>query len=159
MHKMFDIFFVSQTWVVPFLLAMELISWHHWLRLLNSSKYKLNALPYVSRITSQSEELFLVAAMNFKSNNFVIEGGSQSLLPCDSAKINKMPSTGTDGQCMGIATMAHQIRVLQERYCCHDHIRGNSSSYPHCYGHALNLAVTDTLKQSKICRDAFDIAF
>ena len=26
--------------------------------------------------------------------------------------------------------------------------------YSHCYGHSLNLAVADTLKQSKICRDA-----
>ena len=28
----------------------------------------------------------------------------------------------------------------------------------HCYGHALNLAVGDTMKQSKVCRDALDIA-
>ena len=31
--------------------------------------------------------------------------------------------------------------------------------YTHCYGHALNLAVADTVKQSKICRDALDTAF
>ena len=31
--------------------------------------------------------------------------------------------------------------------------------YTHCYGHALSLAVTDTMKQSKICRDALDTAF
>ena len=31
--------------------------------------------------------------------------------------------------------------------------------YTHCYGHSLNLAVADTVKQSKICRDALDIAF
>ena len=29
----------------------------------------------------------------------------------------------------------------------------------HCYGHALNLAVADAIKQSKVCRDALDIAF
>ena len=29
----------------------------------------------------------------------------------------------------------------------------------HCYGHVLNLAVGDAIKQSKICRDALDIAF
>ena len=29
----------------------------------------------------------------------------------------------------------------------------------HCYGHALNLAVADTIKQSKVCSDALDIAF
>ena len=29
----------------------------------------------------------------------------------------------------------------------------------HCYDHALNLAVGDCIKQSKICRDALDVAF
>ena len=29
----------------------------------------------------------------------------------------------------------------------------------HCYGHALNLAVADTVKHSKVCRDALDTAF
>ena len=29
----------------------------------------------------------------------------------------------------------------------------------HFYGHSLNLAVADTVKQSKVCRDALDIAF
>ena len=31
--------------------------------------------------------------------------------------------------------------------------------YTHCYGHALNLAVLDTVKQSKVCKDALEIAF
>ena len=31
--------------------------------------------------------------------------------------------------------------------------------YMHCYGHALNLAIADTVKQSKVCRDALDTAF
>ena len=31
--------------------------------------------------------------------------------------------------------------------------------YTHCYVQALNLAVADTVKQSKICRDALDTAF
>ena len=31
--------------------------------------------------------------------------------------------------------------------------------YMHCYGHALNLAVADTVKQSKVCRDVLDTAF
>ena len=31
--------------------------------------------------------------------------------------------------------------------------------YMHCFGHALNLAVADTVKQSKDCRDALDTAF
>ena len=29
----------------------------------------------------------------------------------------------------------------------------------HCYGHVLNLAVGDAIKESKICRDALDTAF
>ena len=29
----------------------------------------------------------------------------------------------------------------------------------HCYGHALNLADGDCIKQSKMCRDALDVAF
>ena len=31
--------------------------------------------------------------------------------------------------------------------------------YTHCYGHALNLAVGDAIKQSKVCRDALETAF
>ena len=31
--------------------------------------------------------------------------------------------------------------------------------YTHCYGHALNLAVSDTVKQSNICKDALDVAY
>ena len=29
----------------------------------------------------------------------------------------------------------------------------------HCYGHALNMAVGDAIKQSKICRNALETAF
>ena len=31
--------------------------------------------------------------------------------------------------------------------------------YMHCFGHALNLAVADTLKQSRVCREALEIAY
>jgi len=31
--------------------------------------------------------------------------------------------------------------------------------YMHCYGHALNLAVGQTVKQSKICCKALEVAF
>ena len=31
--------------------------------------------------------------------------------------------------------------------------------YMHCYGHALNLAVGQTVKQSKICCEALEVAF
>lgn len=29
----------------------------------------------------------------------------------------------------------------------------------HCYGHALNLAIGDSMKQSKVCRNAMDTAY
>ena len=31
--------------------------------------------------------------------------------------------------------------------------------YTHCYGHALNLAVSNTIKQSQICNEALEVAF
>ena len=31
--------------------------------------------------------------------------------------------------------------------------------YTHCYAHALNLAIGDTIKRSKVCCDALDVAF
>ena len=31
--------------------------------------------------------------------------------------------------------------------------------FTHCYGHALNLAVGETMKQSKIMRDALDTTY
>ena len=31
--------------------------------------------------------------------------------------------------------------------------------YTHCYAHALNLAVADVIKRSRICRDSLDVAF
>ena len=31
--------------------------------------------------------------------------------------------------------------------------------YMHCFGHALSLAVADTLKQSRVCRKALEIAY
>ena len=34
----------------------------------------------------------------------------------------------------------------------------NRALYIHCFGHALNLAVADTVKQSKVCHDALDTA-
>ena len=34
-----------------------------------------------------------------------------------------------------------------------------SAVLTHCYGHALNLAVGDSMKQSKVCRDALDTAY
>ena len=31
--------------------------------------------------------------------------------------------------------------------------------YTHCYGHALNLAVGDTIKQLKLLQDALDVTY
>ena len=31
--------------------------------------------------------------------------------------------------------------------------------HTHCYCHALNLAIADTIRQSKVCHDALDVAF
>ena len=31
--------------------------------------------------------------------------------------------------------------------------------YTHCYAHALNLAIGETIKRSKVCCDALDVAF
>ena len=35
----------------------------------------------------------------------------------------------------------------------------NRAVLTHCYGHALNLAGGDAMKQSKVCKDALDVAF
>jgi len=35
----------------------------------------------------------------------------------------------------------------------------NRALYTHCYGHALNLAVSNTMKKSKVCKDALETAF
>jgi len=45
----------------------------------------------------------------------------------------------------GVAT---QLTVIEKR-----------ALFTHCYCHALNLAISDTIKQSKICRTALEVAF
>ena len=60
------------------------------------------------------------------------------------------------GQCYdGAASMAGQkegvatcIQQLEPR-----------AVYTHCYGHALNLAISDTVKQCKLMGNAFDIVY
>lgn len=60
------------------------------------------------------------------------------------------------GQCYdGAANMSgarHGVatKILEEE---------SRAVYTHCYAHSLNLAVADTVKKSKICRDALDTAF
>ena len=60
------------------------------------------------------------------------------------------------GQCYnGAASMAgHRVGVATQ-------IQQEESRavYTHCYGHALNLGVSDTVKQCKVIKSAFDIAY
>jgi hypothetical protein len=38
-------------------------------------------------------------------------------------------------------------------------IKEKHAIYTHCYGHALNLAVGNTMKQSKVCCEALELGF
>ena len=67
------------------------------------------------------------------------------------------------------------LRVAQYRGQCYDgasnvagskhgvaaqlHAEEPRALLTHCYGHALNLAVADTMKQSKVCHDALDTSY
>lgn len=60
------------------------------------------------------------------------------------------------GQCYdGAANMSGSKNGVAARLLAEE----KRALYTHCYGHALNLAVGTTLKQSKVCRDAMDVAF
>jgi hypothetical protein len=54
-------------------------------------------------------------------------------------------ASNMSGSRSGVAT-----RILNEE---------KRALYTHCYGHALNLAVSDTVKKSKVCKDALETAF
>ena len=53
------------------------------------------------------------------------------------------------GQCMSRSRNGVATQIIREK----------RTVYTHCYGHALNLAVGDTVKQSKVCREALETAF
>ena len=60
------------------------------------------------------------------------------------------------GQCNdGTSNMTESkigvAKQIQEKESC--------AVLTHCYGHALSLAISDTIKQSKLCRDSTDTAF
>ena len=60
------------------------------------------------------------------------------------------------GQCYdGASNMARSMRGVAAQLQAEEP-RALST---HCYGHALNLAIADAMKQSKVCRDALDTAF
>ncbi len=60
------------------------------------------------------------------------------------------------GQCYdGASTMRGIKSSVVARLCSEE----KRAVYSHCYGHALNLAVCTTTKQSTVCNDAIDVAF
>jgi len=60
------------------------------------------------------------------------------------------------GQCYdGASTMSGSKTGVVARLCSEE----KSAVCSHCYGHALNLAIGTTIKQSTVCSDAMDIAF
>ena len=64
--------------------------------------------------------------------------------------------TDCRGQCYdGASNMSGSRRGVAAQICGDE----KKALYTHCYGHALNLAVSDTIKQSKVCRDALDTVY
>ena len=67
-----------------------------------------------------------------------------------------LPLSNCRGQCYDGASnmsgakggVAAQLTAIESR-----------ALYTHCYCHALNLAIADTIKQSKVCRNALETAF
>ena len=71
---------------------------------------------------------------------------------CRCVRIQKLHAN-CRGQCYNGASNMSGARkgvAAQEESC---------ALYTHCYGHTINLAVFDTMKQSKVCRDLLDTAF
>ena len=60
------------------------------------------------------------------------------------------------GQCYdGASNMRGSRNGVAAQICSEE----KRAIYTHCYGHALNLAVSDCVKKCKVCSDALDIAF
>ncbi len=60
------------------------------------------------------------------------------------------------GQCYdGASAMSGSKSGVVARLCSEE----KCAMYSHCYGHALNLDVCTTIKQSTVCNDAIDVAF
>ena len=64
--------------------------------------------------------------------------------------------TDCRGQCCdGASNMSGSRRSVAAQICGDE----KKALYTHWYGHALNRAVSDTIKQSKVCCDALDTAY
>ena len=59
------------------------------------------------------------------------------------------------GQCYGASNMSGSRNGVATQIMAEE----KRAVYTHCYGHALNLAVGDAIKQSKVSRDALETAF
>ena len=60
------------------------------------------------------------------------------------------------GQCYdGASNMSGIKSGVAAQLCAEE----KKALFTHCYCHALNLAIADTIKQSKVCQNALDIAF
>ena len=60
------------------------------------------------------------------------------------------------GQCYDGASNMSGIKSGVAAQLCAEEKR---ALFTHCYCHALNLAIGDTIKQSKVCKNALDVAF
>ena len=60
------------------------------------------------------------------------------------------------GQCYdGASNMSGVKSGVAAQSCAEE----KKALFTHCYCHALNLAIGDTIKQSKVCKNALDTAF
>ena len=67
-----------------------------------------------------------------------------------------LPLNQCQGQCYdGASNMSGSKRGVAAQI----QAKESCAVVTHCYGHALNLAVGDTIKQSKLCHDSMDTAF
>ena len=60
------------------------------------------------------------------------------------------------GQCYDGASNMNGVKSGVATQLCAEEKR---ALFTHCYCHALNLAIGDTIKQSKVCKNALDVAF
>ena len=60
------------------------------------------------------------------------------------------------GQCYDGASKVHSSR---NGVAVHISSEEKCAVFTHCYGHALNLAISDCVKKCKVCSDALDVAF
>jgi len=81
----------------------------------------------------------------------VLVGKLKDALVCMNVDISKCR-----GQCYDRASNMRGSRSGVAAQICSEEKR---AVFTHCYGHALNLAVSNCVKKCKVCSDALDIAF